>query len=51
MGYFISSLEELLPKKTGKELFDAQEFFLKKIIRRTQWQSNVQKLLSQIHFF
>lgn len=51
MGYFISSLEELLPKKTGKELFDAHEFFLLKKIRRTQWQSNVQKLLSQIHFF
>lgn len=33
MGYFISSLEELLPKKTGKEFFDAHEFFKKKIIQ------------------
>lgn len=30
MGYFISSLEELLPKKTGKEFFDAHEFLKKK---------------------
>lgn len=38
-------------KKTGKELFDAHEFKKKKKKFRTQWQSNVQKLLSQIHFF
>lgn len=38
-------------KKTGKELFDAHEFKKKKKKFRTQWQSNVQKLLSQILFF
>lgn len=37
-------------KKQGKSYLMHMNFFKKKI-RRTQWQSNVQKLLSQIHFF